>query len=263
MKTFAGALSILLGLVMMAVAQPPQGSALGSNAGTQYGTPGMGGPGGPPPNAMPNAIFNAIDTDGDGAITTRELRKAVVALKQFDADKDGKITQDEVSGGPPNPQAMIDRAMENDKNGDGKLSKAELPRHLAHALGNADANGDGSIDRAELTAAIQSSRPQFGGTGGGAGGFRGAGGLTGDPRPGGPNLSQFDRNGDGQLSADEMPNQLRGMLHGSDQNGDGKLDMAELKAIQQRLNERVRGQRALPPGVNSGPQGVSGLPKQQ
>lgn len=259
MKTLLSVASIWLGSVIVAVAQPPQSSNLGPGGATPYGTPGMGGPGGPPPNAM----FNAIDTDGDGAITTRELRKAVVALKQFDADKDGKITQDEVSGGPPNPQAMIDRAMENDKNGDGKLSKSELPRHLAQVLGNADANGDGSLDRAELSTAMQNSRPQFDSQSGSGAGFRGAGGFTGDPRPGGPNLSQFDRNKDGQLSADEMPNQLRGMLHGSDQNGDGNLDMAELKAIQQRLNERVRGQRALPPGVSAGPQGVSGLPKQQ
>jgi hypothetical protein len=31
--------------------------------------------------------------------------------------------------------------------------------------------------------------------------------------------------------------------------------------IQQRMNERLRGQRALPPGVSVGPQGVSGTPQ--
>jgi hypothetical protein len=57
-----------------------------------------------------------------------------------------------------------------------------------------------------------------------------------------------------------MPTQLRGMLRGTDQNGDGKLDTQELQSIQQRLNERVRGDRHLPPGVTVGPQGVTGKP---
>jgi hypothetical protein len=74
-------------------------------------------------------------------------------------------------------------------------------------------------------------------------------------------LSQYDRNGDGQLSADEVPSQLRGMLRGTDQNGDGRLDAQEMQSIQQRLNERVRGQRRLPPGVNVGPQGATETPQ--
>ena len=141
------------GLVAMACSQPPQSGSFGAGNGPQYGPPAMGGPGGPPPNAM----FTAMDADGDGAISMRELRKAVVALKQLDADKDGKITQAEATGGPPDPQAMIDRVMENDKDGDGKLSKSEVPRHLAQMIGGADTNGDGSIDRAELTTAMQNA----------------------------------------------------------------------------------------------------------
>jgi Ca2+-binding EF-hand superfamily protein len=250
-------IGVWFGLAAIACAQPPQSGAFGTGNGAQYGSPAMGGSDGPPPNAM----FTAMDADGDGAISMRELRKAVVALKQLDADKDGKITQAEAMGGPQNPQAMIDRVMESDKDGDGKLSKSEVPRHLAQMLGGADTNGDGSIDRAELTNAMQNSQPHFGGPGGGGPGrFGGAGGLDGDPRPGGPNLSQYDRNGDGQLSADEVPTQLRGMLRGTDQNGDGKLDAQEVEAIQQRLNERVRGDRRLPPGVTVGPQGVTGKP---
>ncbi|MGD9633119.1 MAG: EF-hand domain-containing protein [Pirellulales bacterium] len=269
MRTWILALVCAIELATAALAQTT--GNLGAGSGPRYGSPGPGGPAGPPPNAMPNTMpntmFDAIDTDHDGAITMRELRKAVVALKQLDADKDGKITRDEVMGGPPNPQAMIEHAMENDKDGDGKLSKSELPRHLAQLLSTADTNGDGALDRAELANVIQGTQPQFGGPGFGNGGgaqqgFRGAGGFGADPRPT-ANLSQFDRNGDGQLSADEMPNNLRGMLRGTDQNGDGKLDSQELQAIQQRVNERARGQRALPPGVSIGPQGVTGKPQQR
>jgi hypothetical protein len=196
-----------MGLASFAVAQPPDRGDLGADvaaAGRPYGT-APGGPNGqmgPPPNAM----FNAIDADGDGAITMRELRKAVVALKQFDTDKDGKITLAEV---------------------------------VAQSGSATEAGG------------------QFGFRGQGFGGDN----NVGDPRPGGPNMMQFDRNGDGQLSPEEVPTQMRGMLRGTDQNGDGKLDAQELQAIQQRMNERVRGQRSLPPGVSVGPQGVSGTPQ--
>ena len=67
---------------------------------------------------------------------------------------------------------------------------------------------------------------------------------------------QYDRNGDGALSADEVPTQMQGMLRGTDQNNNGQLDAAEVQAIQQRMTERLRGQRPLPPGVSVGPQGV-------
>ncbi len=249
---------VVVAIMSSLVSAQPTGSFDSGGSG-QYAQPA--GPQGPPPNAM----FDAIDVDRDGAISVRELRKAVAALKQFDADQDGKITRDE-AGGPPNPQAVLQRLMENDKDGDGKLSKSELPRHLVSQLKTADTNGDGALDRAELANVMKGSQPQFGAGGGagsggfGGGGLRGQGGFNGDPRPG-VNLSQYDRNGDGQLSAAELPAQMRGVFRGTDQNGDGQLSPQELQAIQQRMNERIRGQRPLPPGVTVGPQGVNGTPQ--
>jgi hypothetical protein len=154
-----------------------------------------------------NPIFDAIDADGDGTLTTRELRKAIVALKRFDVDKDGKITRAETL----NNQAAI--------------PTTTLP------------TGAGGTSR-------------FG---------NGAGGFSGDPRPGAPNMLQYDKNGDGRLTADELPTKLRGMLRGADQNGNGQLDPAEVLSFQQRMNERVRGDRTMPPGVSVGPQGVTGV----
>jgi Ca2+-binding EF-hand superfamily protein len=156
-----------------------------------------------------NPLFDAIDADRDGTLTTRELRKAAVALKRFDTDKDGKIT------------------------------RAETLNNVAAAPAN--------------------NSPAGMGTSGGFGN-RG-GGFSGDPRPGGPNVLQFDKNGDGQVSAEEMPAQMRSMLRNGDQNGDGRLDTAELQNLQQRINERARGDRPLPPGVSVGPEGVSGTPR--
>lgn len=260
------ALGILICVVWAstALSQPPGGG---------YGQPqGPGGPGAAPPNPL----FDLIDSDGDGAITMRELRKAAASLKQLDVDKDGKITKDEAAPGPGgrigDPTAMVERALENDKDGDGKLSKEEMPRHLTHLLGTADTNSDGELDRGELTRALANAPGPLGSVNGsGAAGFGGPqsgfgnggnfGGAGGDPRPSAGNLMKYDRNGDGSLSADEVPTQMQGMLRGSDQNGNGRLDAAEVQAINQRMNERLRGQRPLPPGVSVGPQGVQRKPQ--
>ena len=78
---------------------------------------------------------------------------------------------------PIDPQQFIDRMMQNDANGDGKLSQDELPPALAERLmERADTNKDGSIDRSELEAAAKN-----GAMGGARGGQRegGRGGAEG------------------------------------------------------------------------------------
>jgi hypothetical protein len=113
----------------------------------------------------PNPLMLALDTDGDGELSAREIENASVALKKLDKDKNGKLTQDEIRpafgpGGPggrgmmmagPNPQELVTRLLTFDKNGDGKLSKAELPERLQAMLDRGDANKDGFLDKAELT----------------------------------------------------------------------------------------------------------------
>lgn len=52
---------------------------------------------------------------------------------------------------------MIERMMQQDKNGDGKLSRDELPEERAdRMIGNFDKNGDGAIDREEAEQMAQS-----------------------------------------------------------------------------------------------------------
>ena len=59
---------------------------------------------------------------------------------------------------------------------------------------------------------------------------------------------QWDRNGDGKLSPNEVPPQAAGMLRGGDQNNDGMIDPAELRLLIERNGERMRG--ALRPRKN-------------
>lgn len=85
-------------------------------------------------------------------------------------------------GGPPDPAAFIDRMMENDANGDGKLSADELPGRFAERMfESGDTNGDGFLDRAELQTVAETFAQR--------GGQRlGQPGQPGQPgaRPGGP-----------------------------------------------------------------------------
>ena len=200
--------SIMLGgaLVASASAQSPDNP--GFNRGGPAGAiaPPASDAANPQPAATPaNPMFAAIDADGDGVISARELRKAVAALKKMDADRDGNITLAEV-----NAQVV--------------------------PTGGGDTNfGRGGFS---------GERSNFGGPAGGVGrdGFE-QGAI-------GQQLMQNDRNGDGRLTADEVPPHLRNSLRGGDTNNDGSIDAQELQTITQRMGERFRGGRPLPPGFD-------------
>lgn len=128
---------------------------------------------GPPPAGM-DPVRAALDTDGDGTISTAEMSAAPTSLAKLDRNSDGVLSEDELRpatggggrGGPRgNPEEMYKRMLEeNDANGDGKLAVSELPERMRQFMGNADANKDGFISQEEM----MSARPQ-----GGPGGPRG------------------------------------------------------------------------------------------
>jgi Ca2+-binding EF-hand superfamily protein len=199
-----------------------------------------------------NPMFEAIDADGDQVITNAELRRAIAALKKLDADGDGNITIAEVSppggpGGPGgrgpfggDPSQFVDGIMQrSDRNQDGRLTLNEVDERTAMMLANADTNGDKAIDRAELEAAMR--QRMGGGQFGGGGGPFGGGGFDGRQMT--ERMMANDRNGDGKLSPDEVPEQMQGMLRGADQNGDGTIDASEMEQATRRMGERFGGGR--------------------
>ena len=79
---------------------------------------------------------------------------------------------------PKSPEQIAKRLLQEDKNGDGKLSQDELPQQLRQAFEAMDTNHDGLLDESEVLAfskmmASRESR-RGGGVGGGAQNFEGA-----------------------------------------------------------------------------------------
>lgn len=130
-----------IGLVVLPVAVSAQGMD------------GAMGPGG----MMPD--FETLDSDGDGALTKAEIsafRQAHVA--GADADKDGRIDQDELVAHmsarmADHVQAMAKARIEaQDLDGDGALTVEEMlampvPNRM---FGRADADKDGAVSQEEF-----------------------------------------------------------------------------------------------------------------
>jgi len=72
--------------------QRPTGAS--RERGSQSG--GRGGQGGPGGFMRMFPVMSALDSDGNGEISSEEIKGAVVALKKLDKNKDGKLTEDEL-----------------------------------------------------------------------------------------------------------------------------------------------------------------------
>jgi Ca2+-binding EF-hand superfamily protein len=179
-------------------------------AGALLSLPAIAQEGGRPPEGggrdrrPPNPLMQALDADGDGELSTKEIENAAVALKTLDKNKDGKLAGEEIrpafgggfpggpGGGPGgpgggrqfDPEAMLDRAFENDKNKDGKLTLEEIPeqqrRFMEPGFKDADGDKDGALSRDEMKKMFESFRERFRNGGGRPGGGQGApGGAPG------------------------------------------------------------------------------------
>lgn len=161
-------------------------------------------------------------------------------------------------GGSARPQFPLMVALDAD--GDGQISAEEINNAVA-ALKKLDKDGDGKLSREEL-------RPEFPGGRGGAGGGGGPGGRgpsgSGGRGQGGhggqgfvERLMRLDRNEDGKVSKDEIPEQMpermQQMLRRADTNGDEAIDKEEAEAAAEKI-EQMRRERggAKPKGRADG-----------
>lgn len=213
----------------------------------------------------PDAFFSRFDKNGDGKVTPDEMpeerRERFTALLTYaDTNSDGGIEREEfakmrerAAGGQTGRPGQQNSARQNpaqggqqtsngqadsaaayeavfktlDKNGDGKLSSDEI-RNASDSLAGLDKDGDGSITVAELGR----TRPRaLAGLGGG--------GANADPARVWQRLIANDKNKDGKLSEDEMPERLQQAFSRLDQNGDGYVDETEFKTGLERLRSAL------------------------
>lgn len=211
--------------------------------------PGRGGT-----MTMRTPVFLALDADGDGTLSAAEIANAPRMLKTLDKNGDGQLTEEEVrpmrggreggrreagprEGGredgpgetaPPSADDLVKNLMAFDKNGDGKLTRDELPERMQGLFDRADTDKDGilTVDEIRKIAQLQAAPAQRGRREGERGeGERG-------PRMSfmklDPILAALDSDGDGVISSAEIAN-ASASLRKLDKNQDGQLTEDEVR----------------------------------
>lgn len=113
-----------------------------------------------------------------------------------------------------------------DANGDGLLSRNEIPEQVRERIMAADANGDGALSREELREAM----PR---------GPRAPGGEEVSPEERRARMMErLDANGDGKLQVSELPERMRERMAQADVNHDGVLSDQEMEALGESWRER-------------------------
>ena len=188
--------------------QGPPGERGGQRGGPggERGGPGgrrgeRGGPSGERggPGSMQIPIIKALDADKDGKISSQEMANAATALATLDKNGDGVLERDEMMpprrergergerggrrgqggprGGEGGSNGFVDRMMQNDTDGDGKISADEAPERMQGFFDRLDGDKDGFLTKEEITEASN----RWSGGGGRGGGDRG--GDSGGKRP--------------------------------------------------------------------------------
>ncbi|MEM9016130.1 MAG: hypothetical protein AAGC68_03890 [Verrucomicrobiota bacterium] len=225
--------------------------AQGSGARGQKGQKGGGG-----------EMFKRADKNGDGKISKDEVpAQAWERLGKLDKNGDNAVSQAEAqemgrpgsAGTPGKPGSsgqagrggeMLKRA---DKNGDGNLSKDEVPAQAWERLGRLDKNGDDVVSKEELAAGMSAMQ-------GGAGGKKGSKGKGGSQGGPGAVFGRFDTNKDGKLSESEVPAEMWGRLRNSDENADGVVSRKELDKVYKEREEGGYGGGSKPEKKESKPE---------
>ncbi len=147
-----------------------------------------------------------FDRDGNGSVTRDEMRTtAVERFEKMDANKDGRLTLDEIQAAHQARAAA--RFAEKDTNKDGKLSRSEVPKMPDEVFARLDTNKDGSLTPDELA-----KRGEH---------FRGHAEK---------HFQHVDANGDGAISKDEALAAADKRFARMDANGDGIVTQDEIQS---------------------------------
>lgn len=209
------------------------GTVLAGLAGTAaIAQPGGGG-----------GMMMRADTNGDGVVSHAEfLAAATQRFERMDANKDGKLSGDELRG------PMAERAQ------GGIITREAFLAEADARFQKLDVNHDGTITKDEMQAMMERFHDRGGrGPEGGPGGDDGKGPP---PPPGergghGGRLEKIDTNHDGRISREEMRAEADRHFDKLDTNHDGFLDKAELEAGHKH-HRHAPGDMPPPPGADAG-----------
>lgn len=232
-----------------------------------------------PPAVDAKALFVQLDANGDGTLGADEVpddKKSLFdrLVRLGDGNADGKLSADEfavgLAGGESKTAAPADAGdakskpakarpgrpgkaarpvpgrflAQLDKNGDGKISPDEVPEerreNFLRLVARLDKDGDGALSKAEMPTGgpAQPASLQRDGAQAAAAMFK-----------------RMDANGDGKVTADEVPEERREqvarMIRRADKDGDGALSQAEFAAVAKQRAEAVK-MRTEKPGAEPG-----------
>ncbi len=123
-------------------------------------------------------------------------------------------------GGPGPMQAMVTERFEAmDKNGDGKVTQAEIFETRKGEFAEADTNGDSALSAEELAARHEKIRARMA-----------------ERR-----LTMMDTDGDGAVSAEEFARARHPMMMRVDRDGDGAFSREEVDAMMEKMKHKAHG----------------------
>ncbi len=205
-------------------------------------------------DAVLDAVFKRYDRDGDGHVSRAEFPGSDAQFAELDADKSGGVDRAEFGRSTLAKRILVARkkdadaprarvelatialrrleaAARFDLDHDGRVSKAEWTGP-PHAFDEIDLDGDGDLDRADRelakrdapAASGEAVLPEFSKR------------LDGVDAV----MKKLDRDGDGKLTRREVGREkLAAAFDWADQNGDGALDVDELRRLERAVAERI------------------------
>jgi Ca2+-binding EF-hand superfamily protein len=131
---------------MEAALAPPKGDPKRENTGPPGGFIRM------------DPMLITLDVDHNGEISTAEMENAPTVLKRLDTNHDGQLTENELRPRPSNrsmEEVLTGIIKQHDKDGDGRISTAEMPDRLRAMFERADIDRDGFVTLDELKALVK------------------------------------------------------------------------------------------------------------
>jgi Ca2+-binding EF-hand superfamily protein len=186
---------------------------------------------------------------------TRFLSAAVAALAALAAPRFVAAQEKQEPKAPPQDISALFQQL--DANSDGQIAESEVgdeqQRLFERLLRKADKDGDGKLSRAEFTAGLKEERPQPPADEPNRGGQY-AQFLQADPEQ---VFKRLDGNGDGKVEFNEIPEPMRQrmqqFLEQADANRDKELTLEELRKAFEFLRRAAGiGQPPAPSGSNRG-----------